>query len=181
MLANRLALPVLGCSVAGARARMRRGAGVGDRTGIRAQVHPIALTRLGLILQDADAADAHAKPVGWVRAPAVCVGPPDADGCCMAVALPGERRARKHPVTGAPLFSSHNGVLNPFGAPRGLFRAAVEASQVHSARTGYHDSATLSVGRHDASVLVGKLKPEWDERDRVVWSLEGIPDEIIRA
>jgi hypothetical protein len=134
------------------------------------QVHPIALTRLGLILQDADGADPRSNGSQWLLAPMLCIGPPDAGGACMAVALPAERRAKKHPDTGRLVYSCHNGFLNVFGAPRGLLRAAVEESQVHTAKTDYHNSATLSVGRYDVAVLTDQLEFEWEQRERLVWA-----------
>jgi hypothetical protein len=136
----------------------------------------VALMRLGLILQDADGADPLSNGSQWLLAPMLCIGPPDTGGACMAVALSGKRRAKKHPETGRLMYSRHNGLLNVFGAPRGLLRTAVDESQVHTAKTDYHDSATLSAGRFDVVVLTDQLGVEWEERERLVWAPEDAPN-----
>ena len=96
---------------------------------MRAQVHPIAVTRLSIVLQQAIAAAAHERGA-WLRAPFLLVGPPDASGHCMLVAAQGHKVRQKHPVTKEPLPCSFDGARNVHGGARGLFAAAAEESQV---------------------------------------------------
>jgi hypothetical protein len=136
------------------------------------QVHPLALTRLGLVLQEADASNAVMRS-DWVYRPIVCVGAPDGTGTCLALALAGLKRRQKHPVTREVLHSSHNGLTNVYGGARGLLHCAAVSCQVHSARLDFHDSVVLTLHHYDVDVFLDQLTDEYAERDQLVWSKEG--------
>ena len=135
-------------------------------------MHPLALTRLGIILQELEAADKPGRS-DWLLQPLVCIAPPDSSAECLALALPGLKRPQKHPVTRELLHCSHNGVLNVYGAPRGLLACAAEASQVQSVRANFADSAVIALKDFDVSVFLEQLGEEYDERHAQRWSKEG--------
>ena len=95
-------------------------------------MHPIALTRLALVLQDlAVHGHAHMPRTDWFRLPLVATGPPDESGECLMLAVPGAKRHQKrlHPVEKTLMHSSFDGENNVYGGPEGLFAAAIHESQ----------------------------------------------------
>jgi hypothetical protein len=113
------------------------------------------------------------KPGEWVHRPIVAVGPPDAESQCHLLALPGLKRAQRHPVTRQYLYSSHNGVLNVYGSGQGLLATAVVASQVNHTE-GFCDSTIYAMHKHDVDVFLECLTEQFDLRHQAVWSKEGL-------
>ena len=73
------------------------------------QVHPLSITRLGLLVKDVWTYQQHGRLQAWKSRPFVFIGPPDSEGICLVTAIPGMRAPKKHPVTKVILPNSHDG------------------------------------------------------------------------
>lgn len=70
------------------------------------------------------------------------------------------------------MFCSHNGILNVYGAMRGLLSLAAENSKVHSCKF-FCDTSVLTMHKHDVDLFLESLSGAYSEAHEARFKHEG--------